>query len=135
MEWYDAMATSDELDLLSPPIPGGTAKDAGQQRSAVYELHRLVKARLAAAWSDNGGEVPRKLLKAKAGVMTAGALETRLSDLANPKKIGKSKKRGGMGIVLKADRVAFQVFRRENPKPESESATSASWSVEGPQSP
>ena len=135
MEWYDAMATSDGLDLLSPPIPGGTAKDAGQQRSAVYELHRLVTARLAAAWSDNGGEVPRKLLKAKAGVMTAGALETRLSDLANPKKIGKSKKRGGMGIVLKADRVAFQVFRRENPKPESESATSASWSVEGPQSP
>ena len=66
MEWYDAMATSDELDLLSPPIPGGTAKDAGQQRIAVYELHRLVKARLAAAWSDNGGEVPRKLLKAKA---------------------------------------------------------------------
>ena len=34
--------------------------------------------------------------------------------------------RGGMGIVLKADRVAFQVFRRENPKPESKSSTSAS---------
>ena len=69
--------------------------------------------------------------------MTVGTLETRLADLANPKEIGKLKKHGGMGIVLKAGRVAFQVFRREHPKPESESATSASQSVEveGPQSP
>ena len=77
MDWYRNLASTEELGLLAP----GKRNDEGKQRKLVYELHDLVKARLAAAWIDKGLSAPKVLVK-KDKKMNVGVLADSLKKLA-----------------------------------------------------
>ena len=47
-----AMPARIKREFLMPPVPGGSAKGQGERRRLIDELHRLVKARLAATFAD-----------------------------------------------------------------------------------
>ena len=85
MDWYRALATPEELELLGPSAPG-KQNDEGKQKKLVYELHDLVKARLVAAWTDKGLRAPRGLLKRDKKMMV-GVLSDALKKLAKDTKV------------------------------------------------
>jgi hypothetical protein len=102
VKWFDAAATSAERELLMPAaLRGGETKDQGERRRVVDELHRVVKARLASAFSEAGVVVPRDLGNDKQ--LTVGSIESRLSELR--------KSSGGKAKLPDVDEKSFSSFR------------------------
>ena len=70
-KWFEAMADPDEKALLGPPKAGFVPPDAGAQRQASDELHRLVDARVGHELSVQWGKRAKTML-------TAASLENQL---------------------------------------------------------
>ena len=85
VEWYRALASTEELELLSSSAPG-KQNDGGEQKKLVYKLNDLVKARLVAAWTDQGRSAPKSLLK-KDKIMNVRVLSDMLKTLAKDAKV------------------------------------------------
>ena len=102
VDWFNAMATQDEKDLLRKPTAeaGSADDDVAQQnrnddaerRRIVIELNNVISHRLRQAFNDAGLQMPKPLRLPKGGStskmpqMPVGAIESRLAEL---KKVNK----------------------------------------------
>lgn len=108
IKYFNAMATDEEKLLLKPPRAGTAIPDPGDRRLKGEELHRLMIARLCAAYV-NPNDVPRELGK---GNLPASSFQNRLRALKDHLKNCKEKKADAIQVTL-VDESSFAQWRRE----------------------
>ena len=118
MDWFNAMATDDEKLLLKPARPGHALPSSGDRRRTTERLHKLVVARLCAAFGQN---VPRELGKGKLGVFP---LDNRLRALKALKP----------SITVVPNKAAFAVWRSKHEADEALSQGSSNKRQRGTES-